>query len=655
MGGQDNQNRSVGLRKKGLVILLVAAALFCVWAFVLSDRWLEKRLESLLGNVVGARVELYKFDFSLFGMRVQWARLQVADPEDPWRNLFETGYSTLDLDSAPLFKGKFIVQEMSLLELRFDTERSTEGSLPEKRRRKRPSRIKTFIQKKLEQKLSEIPLFDKDTLIGSMDIEKLWQSFAPESPGRIDRLVKEYESFSSEWDEKLKGLDVEKEIFTVKSELEKIDVDKLETPEQLKSATERLNRIADRSGTIGETLDSRGSELGKELEELHANSSYVEGWIEEDLGRVQAAVQLPEISLKNIAVIMFGPKIVGRVQKVIRIIEKFRAITAKIRRFVPIKQVPPRLKGQDISFAKGRTLPGLWLKRVSFSGYTRDNIQLKGTVRDLSSGQHLTGRPTLLEVEGGTAGTMNFLLQGSFDWREAVPRDRFVLVMKNIVLQDVHLTDFPLVPNTIKSGTATLKAEMELEEEGFSSSIIFGIDDVLLLLPEKEGASPVENRILEVSRLVASDISRIRIEADLEILSDRTEVAVRSNLDALVAAKTDEILKREVEGVRKELERRVGEVTSQSMRDLDRIMGDSEKAVLAYLGELEKAEAAVEAQISKKRREIEVRIEEQTVGKKKRELEEEKRKKEQELLQKLDVPQEPKAPEDLPKSIESLF
>jgi uncharacterized protein (TIGR03545 family) len=205
------------VRKKGLVILLVAAALFCIWAFVLSDRWLEKRLESLLGNVVGARVELYKFDFSLFGMRVQWARLQVADPEDPWRNLFETGYCTLDLDSAPLFKGKFIVQEMSLLELRFDTERSTEGSLPEKRRRKRPSRIKTFIQKKLEQKLSEIPLFDKDTLIGSMDIEKLWQSFAPESPGRIDRLVKEYESFSSEWDEKLKGLDVEKEIFTVKS------------------------------------------------------------------------------------------------------------------------------------------------------------------------------------------------------------------------------------------------------------------------------------------------------------------------------------------------------------------------------------------------------------------------------------------------------
>ena len=643
------------MRKKGLVILLIASALFCIWAFVLSDRWLEKRLESLLGNVVGARVELYKFDFSLFGMRVQWARLQVADPEDPWRNLFETGYSTLDLDSAPLFKGKFIVQEMSLLELRFDTERSTEGSLPEKRRRKGPSRIKTFIQKKLEQKLSEIPLFDTGTLIGSMDIEKLWQSISPESPERIDGLVKEYESFSSEWDEKLKGLDVEKETFTIKSELEKIDVDKLETLEQLKSATERLNRIADRTGNIGETLDSRSSEIGKELEELHANSSYVEGWIEEDLGRVQAAVQLPEISLKNIAVIMFGPKIVGRVQKAIRIIEKFRAITAKIRRFVPIKQLPPRLKGQDISFAKGRTLPGLWLKRVSFSGYMRDNIQLKGTVRDLSSGQHLIGRPTLLEVEGGTAGTMNFLLQGSFDWREAVPRDRFVLEMKNIVLQDVHLTDFPLVPNTLKSGTATLKAEMELEEEGFSSSILFDIEEVLLLLPEKEGASPVENRILEVSRSVASDISRIRIEVDLEILSDRTEVAMRSNLDALLAAKTDEILKREVEGVREELERRVGELTTQSMRELDRIMGDSEEAVLAYLGELEKAEAAVVAEIRKKRREVELRIEEETVGKKKRELEEEKRKKEQELRQQLQVPQEPKAPEDFEKGIESLF
>ena len=639
------------MRKKGIAILLVVAALFCLWAFLLSDRWLEKRLESLAGNIVGARVELEKFDFSLFGMRIQWARLSVADPDDTWRNLLETGYCTLDLDSAPLFKGKFIIEDMRLLDLRFDTERETDGSLPEKRRKKGPAKIGTFFQDRLEKKLSELPVFDENTLAESIDTEKLWLGLSPDSPGRIDRLVKEYELFASETGERLRGLEIEKELAAVRSELDEIDVGSLETVEQLKDATERLNRIAEKTKGAGEKLDSEGDEYSEKIERLNRESAAVQEWIEEDMESIQDAIRIPEITLENVAIVMFGPKLVERVRKVLRIIEKFRAITAKIRKFVPIKQIPPRLRGQDISFARGKSLPNLWLKHISFSGYTKDDIRIAGTLRDLTSGQHLTGRPTLLEVEGGTGGEQNFVLEGSFDSRGEVPRDSLAFEMQNIVIQNMHLTDFPLLPNTLENGNASLRAELAFIGQELRSSIFFEIEDVLLKLPEKEAASPVEERLFLVSRSIAEDIREIGIEADLEILSDRTLFAVRSTLDSIVAGKIDEVLQKEVDGVKQELLRRMQGVTDESKRELDRVIEASEDAVLAKIEDLEKAKKSLETEISRKKRKIEERIREETV----KELEDEKRKKEEELLKDLEVPSEPEIPKDIEKGLEGLF
>lgn len=656
------------MRKKGLVFLMVVAALFCIWSFVLSDRWMEKRLESLLGRVVGAKVEIEKFDFSLFGMSVQWARLQVADPDDPWRNLFETGYCAFDLESAPLFEKKFIVKDMSLLEFRLDTERNTDGSLEEKsQRRKGPSRIKTSIQKKLEQKLSELPLFNADTLVQGIDIDELWNSIAPQSPERINEIIKEYETLTSEWDERLEELDIERELIAIRDELESIDVERVETVEQLRSTAEKLDRVAEKTERINETIGRQKEELGQEVTGFSTRTAALEGWLEEDLGRVENAVQIPEITLKNVAVIMFGRKLVDRVEKVIRIVEKFRAITAKIRRFIPIKELPPRLRGQDIRFSKSRDLPTLWLKHISFSGYIRDNMQITGTLHDFSSGQHLTGKPTELEVTGGMAGTRNFVLEGHFDWREAVPNDRISVEMSNILLNDVQLTDFPLIPNRIEKGIASLGGELLLEGEELRSNIYFFIEDVTLALPEWEVSSPVEQRLFEVSRSVAADIDRIEIEAGLAILSYRTDVSVRSNLDALVAGKVNEVLEREIAGVKDELEKRVIAVTAESKKELDRIIGDVEESFLVRLGELESLGDRVEKEIEKKRQKVEARIKDQTVGKKQRELEEEKRRQEEELRRDLElqkeqivpekpkIPEESKVPQDIKKGIESLF
>ncbi|UCB46163.1 MAG: hypothetical protein JSV25_01705, partial [Spirochaetota bacterium] len=273
------------MRKKGLIILVVVAAVVCIWMFVLSDRWLERRLESLMSNVVGAKVELDSFDFSLFSMSIQWARIQVADPEDTWRNIIETGYCSLNIASGPLFQKKFIVEDLKLLDLRFNTQRESDGKLEEKKklRARKPSKIGVKIRSKLEGELSKLPVFNLDTLLQNLDVDPLWESAIPQTPEKIDNLIKEYESFSSKWNEQIKNLDMETELTGLQQELAGVDIEGLETVNDLQEALISINMISEGINNNINNLDGVGKEFENDIDTLDKKQAGLEGWIEEDI------------------------------------------------------------------------------------------------------------------------------------------------------------------------------------------------------------------------------------------------------------------------------------------------------------------------------------------------------------------------------------
>jgi uncharacterized protein (TIGR03545 family) len=650
------------LRKKGVIVLLIVAALFVLWTYFLSDRWLEKRLESLLGRIAGAKVELDGFDFSLFKMRMEWDRLRFTDADDPWKNLFETGYCVLDMEPGPIFKRKFIIEEMQLQALRFDTARETDGTLEVKTKRKKgPSKLGTMVRDRLERKLSKLPLFDTETLVRNIDVEAIWRRVEPSAPGKITGLVQVYERFAEGLDARFMSLNAEEELASVAENLDAIDVEKLDTPEEMKDAASRLDRIAERMKSVTRTIEESGGELGKEIEKLESASASVQSWIEEDLARIRDEVKIPRITLENVAEFLFGRKLTERVLKVLKIVEKFRAVSAKIRRFVPVLEVPPRLRGQDISFEKDRGLPAVWFKHASFSSFTRDDILIEGSLQDLSSGQHLTGKPAVLEAAGGMEGKRSIVLTGLFDWRESVPKDSLRLSMRDIVLQDIFITDFPLVPNTLEKGTASLDAGVEFTGEALTAGIVFLIEDVSFTLLVREPRDPIEQLLYEVSSSIAADIDSIRIEAGLEILPERTSLTLRSNLDTIVTGRVDEVLQREARRVTQQLAEKLWSEVKLPQEELDRIARETEAQVIKRLREIGRLRDEIEAEIGKKRGQIEEKIEEETVGKAKKELEEQKRKKEEGLEQERlkkerELEEERKKAEEAIKGrIESLF
>lgn len=626
------------MRKSGLIILVIVAAIFSLWVFVFSDRWLEKRLESLWSSIVGAKVELDRFDFSLFDMHIKWERLQVTDPEDTWRNLFETGYCALNIASAPLFQKKFIIEEVTLLDLRLNTPRATDGRLEKKVRlpEKEGPGIGEKLRGILEKQLSKLPVFNIETLMQIIDVEALWESVAPQSPDKISALIEEYERFSARWDSRVRDLGIEDEISGIRDELVKIDVRGLKTIEQLRDALLRLDKISRRAEKSTDELKTMVGELEGDLSSFYRKRAELEGWIEEDIKRVQNAVKLPEVTLGNVAMLMFGREIVERVQKVLRIINKFRTISEKVSRYIPTKKVPPRLKGQDIRFIKYGKLPDLWIKRVSFSGYIQNNIRITGRIMDLTSEQGLTGLPTVLELAGQRDGDTSLLLKGSFDHRIDPVREILELDMRNIVLSNVRLTDFPLLPGSIEKGKLSMRGVLEFEGSDLQLNIALLMHDLSFAMPSRKGnASEIESKIFELTESIAQETSDIKIEAGLQIMEGETKFSVQSNLDSIVSSQINRLLKKDIEKVKAEIERRVKEVLEESKEQLEEVSKEVEDSITGKLDDLKRKMDILIKELEKKRKEIEKRIEEQTIGKEKRRLEEETKKKEEEVKKEL--------------------
>jgi len=97
------------MRKKFILFILIPLLILLVVTYLFIDRWIESGLESAGENIVGARVEIDNLSLGISPLGIRFDRLQVANPRDPWKNLFETGRVAFAMNFGQLLRGKTIV------------------------------------------------------------------------------------------------------------------------------------------------------------------------------------------------------------------------------------------------------------------------------------------------------------------------------------------------------------------------------------------------------------------------------------------------------------------------------------------------------------------------------------------------------------------
>ena len=131
----ESRESAIGDRKvrffrwKGVVPMLVFAALVALAWYLYIDTAIEKSVEYVGGEVVGARVDLEIAELNEDEGRVVLSGLQVANPDAPMTNLVDIPHIVADLNVRALTEKKVVIESLIVTGVRFGTARTESGAL----------------------------------------------------------------------------------------------------------------------------------------------------------------------------------------------------------------------------------------------------------------------------------------------------------------------------------------------------------------------------------------------------------------------------------------------------------------------------------------------------------------------------------------------
>ena len=594
------------MRTKGIIFLLVLFGLFLLIFFLLSDRWLERRMEFAGSALIGAKVEFDGVDFSFLNLHLKWDSLRVTNPDNTWKNIFETQKAEFDLDFLPLFSKKYIIENLQVEGLRFNTVRKTDGKLDKEAAFTTESKVVQAVEEKLRQETADMPVFNLQQYGKKINVDSLWNMVDLKTPHKTDSLKKEYIQKYQSWEKRIAALPSEQELQAYTREIELLKIDQIQTVDEFQKAYATANGMYKKADSLYKNVNSLKSEFETDISSVRENQKLVSDWIKKDYQRALNLAQLPDMSVQNVAKVLFGQRIIGQIQQILGYIGTARHYSAKIKSSQPEKEDPPRLKGQDIHYGPRKNLPKYWIKQISLSGEAWDGMQISGKVMNIVSRQTVIDAPTTVNLSGTRKDQAALALDVSLDYREDTPHEKIQLQLDKMPISNVKLTNFPLLPYKIEKGRGEVQAQMDFVGPDLSTDMKFVGNNIKFDFSDK----PVEmdERLLRVSRSIVESIDIITINANVERTEKKYSFHLNSNLDKLIADKFKSLLADEVESAKQDIEKRVLQEVDKYRKELETFIADKEKQLRT---EIEKVENEVEKQkamIASKQKEIEDKI-----------------------------------------------
>jgi len=137
------------------IVPFIAAAGFIValgLGFTLTKNIIAKKvITSSVESITGARCDVKAVDIKIIKSSFKLDGLEVANKNEPMKNLFSISNITFDFDLVQLLKAKFVVDEISVNGVEINSDRTYDGTLPPKKAKK--------IEKQKQKEKEQSPMF----------------------------------------------------------------------------------------------------------------------------------------------------------------------------------------------------------------------------------------------------------------------------------------------------------------------------------------------------------------------------------------------------------------------------------------------------------------------------------------------------------------
>ncbi len=600
------------MRKKGIIILLVILSLIAVIAFFTRDRYIERALESAGQDVAGAKVEIDGFHFSLFTLTCSWDRLQVADRDNTWRNILETGRVTFSMEARPLFWRRVIIKEMSFENARSGTKRETDGFIPEKRAPrtdKKPGMVEKA-KAALAGQMKELPVLDLSRLGKELQIDSLVNLNNLETFRGYSELKQFADSAFTYWKQQEDPKSYDDRLAKLEADIASLNLDNIKNVIALAEALKKIRDIQKNATSLKNDVTGTYTSLTRTFTDLDTRLKDVDAGLQSDVEKAQRLAKLRDLDVKDVSLLLFGDPLVHKAEKLLDFVALARTYlpTAGKALSHEKKKTPSRFKGQDIRFPFKHRYPKFLLRKAHFSaasaaGDTSKAFFLDGTVTGVTTEPELYGEPTsfsltLKKTSGNTYG-----IRGIFDHTAALPHDSLKVTAANVNLGEIMLQSGDDFPRTVNAPACDL-----------SLSGIFGESALDITL--NMDAAPVtfsyngeaDNRISRIVRDVLAGLTRVTLSAQLKGDTSGYTLRMNSNVDRMLARQIRTTLENTVRQAQQQVEAYVRSEADSRRKEIQTLIGANRLTTFAEVDTIRQQLQIRMDEIEKRKKEIERRI-----------------------------------------------
>ncbi len=601
------------MRPKGVIGVLVVLLLVAGTLYFFADSLIESGIESAGESVIGARVEIDNLSLSLTGLSITWDRLQVANPNDTWQNLIETGTLSFDMEAAPLVRKKVVINDVTVADIRINSRRETDGKID--RPEGAPPGLVQQAMQSLDRNLKNSPILNLGVLRRKVNLDSLMAAFDIQSVHRLGNARQNIDSTFKQWHKSVTDLSPEKDLAELQTDIDALRRQEVAGLEDLVSAVDRSKRLIARLNELKQNLELQKKVAAQDIAAVTSTLSQVDNWIQDDFAAIKAKANLGDFSPQNVGKMLFGDAVVKPTLATLEYV-------ALARKYMPIAQKlfaagkvekPARFEGQDIRFPLFNSKPNFLIEHMLVSAASNASAEsdavfsVSGNVNGVTTEPSVYGKPTTFLLQALLPNSSAYAVNGELDHVGDIAADRFEIKAKNVSLLDLSLPERPYLPVKILTEKGDLGAKFELIGERLNFRVELNARPVRFQFSEDDHR---EDAISRITRSVFASIQDLNFSAGVMGPVDDLALKISSNIDDILAQRISAVVGESVRVARKEIQQRIEQMVEPKRQELvalvDQNRNQIQGKIAQYQTQVDEKLAVVEA----RKREIETKIDE---------------------------------------------
>lgn len=585
-------------RWKAIVPLALLVVLVAVLSWLFAEPVLETTTEEAASKALGTEVNIGKLDLYPRNSGFALARLEIADPFNPQRNVLFADRIDVRVDPTALAEKKVVVDQLTLSGIRFGSPRD---------RPARPADKSGFAASLLGEMTRFREQFDVP-LLSLTPIDTIKQLVL--DPGQL-RTAKQAEALIGTTDSSVKRVQARLDSLRLQTvydsargladSLGKLDLKKLST-EQAARTVQKVRQTIKSVDDAKTRLKALEGQIRQGVRDAQAGLKALDDARRADYAFARGLIKLPTFNAPDLSKALFGPVSIDRFQQAL-----YWASMAQ-------KYLPPglqprpsegprraRMAGTTVHFPKENTYPEFLLRAgeidLSVAGQSVLSGEYRARVSGVTNQPSLYGKPMTFGVRRDATGSAvsRIEVSGLLDHVGTVMRDSVSVSAAGIDLPAFALPGLPL---RLEPGRGGARLDFALRGDHISGAWVVRSQSVQWLA---DTATRPSNDLEKFVVATLQRVGTLEIGAELGGTVKQPTLNVRSNLDQVLAqglkAQLGAELDRAEAKVRAEVDKHVVAQQQRAEREVARLQTQLEGRLGTEEGRLTDVRKVLEGQL----------------------------------------------------------